>query len=107
MRTKREQNTGLVNGSAVTLPIIKGTHMAKPAADTHEFDPTAPLEIEVQEAIDLCGGDARAALRATLIANAFLQNEVERLAATVSSGFARGRVRRRTGKAAVAEKKAG
>jgi len=81
--------------------------MAKPAADTHEFDPTTPLEIEVQEALDLCGGDARAALRATLIANAFLQSEVERLVATVSTGFARGQVRRRTGNAAVAEKKAG
>jgi hypothetical protein len=81
--------------------------MTKPAADTHEFDPTTPLEIEVQEAIDLCGGDARAALRATLIANAFLQSEVERLVATVSTGFARGQVRRRNGKAAVAEKQAG
>jgi hypothetical protein len=60
-----------------------------------------------QEAIDLCGGDARAPLHATLIANAFLQSEVERLVATVSTGFARGQVRRRPGKAAVAEKKAG
>ena len=81
--------------------------MTRPVADTHEFDPTTPLEIEVQEAIDLCGGDARAALRATLIANAFLQSEVERLVATVSTGFARGQVRRRAGKAVVAEKKTG
>jgi hypothetical protein len=81
--------------------------MAKPTADTHEFDPTTPLEIEVQEAIDLCGGDARAARRATLIANAFLQSEVDRLAATVSTGFARGRVRRPPGKATAVEKKAG
>jgi hypothetical protein len=65
------------------------------------------VEIEVQEAIELCGGDARAALRATLIANAFLQSEVERLVATVSSGFARGQVRRRSGKSVPAEKKAG
>jgi len=81
--------------------------MTRPVADTHEFDPTTPLEIEVQEAIDLCGGDARAALRATLIAKAFLQSEVERLVATVSTGFARGQVRRRAGKAVVAEKKTG
>jgi hypothetical protein len=80
--------------------------MTKSAAETAEFNSTTPLEIEVQEAIDLCGGDARAALRATLIANAFLQSEVERLVATVSTGFARGRVRRRAGKAAVTEKKA-
>lgn len=81
--------------------------MSQPASETTEFDPTTPLEIEVQEAIDLCGGDARAALRATLIANVFLQSEVDRLVATVSAGFARGRVRRRTGKAAVADKKVG
>jgi hypothetical protein len=71
--------------------------MVLPAPETTALDPVAQLEIEVQEAVDLCGGDARAALRATLIANAFLQSEVDRLAATVSTGFARGRVRRRIG----------
>jgi hypothetical protein len=76
-------------------------------SQTSNIDQAAQLEIEVQEAVDLCGGDARAALRATLIANAFLQSEVERLIATVSTGFARGQVRRRLGKAAAAEKKAG
>jgi hypothetical protein len=81
--------------------------MPQPTPETAELDPAAQLEIEVQEAIDLCGGDARAALRATLIANAFLQSEVERLVATVSTGFARGRVRRRRGNSVPAEKKAG
>jgi hypothetical protein len=81
--------------------------MSQPASETAEFDPAAQAEIEVQEAIDLCGGDARAALRATLIANMFLQSEVDRLTAAVSTGFARGRVRRRPGSAAAAEKKAG
>ena len=80
--------------------------MSQPAPEATELDPAAQLEIEVQEAIDLCGGDARAALRATLIANAYLQSEVDRLTAAVSTGFARGRVRRRPGSAA-AEKKAG
>jgi hypothetical protein len=81
--------------------------MSQPASETSELDATAQLEIEVQDAIDLCGGDARAALRATLVANAFLQNEVDRLAATVSTGFARGRVRRRPANSSTAEKKAG
>jgi hypothetical protein len=81
--------------------------MSQHTSETAELDPAAQLEIEVQEAIDLCGGDARAALRATLIANAFLQGEVERLVATVSTGFARGRVRRRPGGTVVVEKKAG
>jgi hypothetical protein len=81
--------------------------MSQPTSETTELDPNAQLEFEVQQAIDLCGGDARAALRATLIANAFLQSEVERLISTVSTGFARGQIRRRPGKAAAAENKAG
>lgn len=67
--------------------------MSEPAPETSELDPATQLEFEVQEAIDLCGGDARAALRATLIANMFLQGEVDRLAAAVSTGFARGHIR--------------
>jgi hypothetical protein len=81
--------------------------MSEPASETSEPDPIAELEIEVQEAIDLCGGDVRAALRATLIANMFLQSEVDRLAAAVSSGFARGRIRQPGGQAVAAERKPG
>jgi hypothetical protein len=39
------------------------------------------------------GGDVRAALRATLVANAYLDAEIERLTEAVSTGFARGRMR--------------
>jgi hypothetical protein len=81
--------------------------MSPPPSETPEPEPAAQLEIEVQEAIDLCGGDARAALRATLIANAFLQSEADRPAAIVSTGFARGRIHRPPGSAVAAEKKAG
>ena len=58
--------------------------------------PTAAdaIEDEVQEALAICGGDAIAALRITLIANAFLEAEIDRLSAAVSSGFARGKVRK-------------
>jgi hypothetical protein len=52
------------------------------------------LEAEVNEAIALCGGDVRAALRATLIANAYLAAETDRLTEAISTGFARGRMRR-------------
>jgi hypothetical protein len=52
------------------------------------------LEAEVEEAIATCGGDVRAALRATLIANAYLQAEIERLTEAISTGFARGRLRK-------------
>jgi hypothetical protein len=69
--------------------------MAEPAPILSEVDPAAAVETEVEEAITLCGGDVRAALRATLIANAYLQDEVDRLAGAASAGFARRRVDRR------------
>ena len=54
----------------------------------------ALLEAEVDEAIATCGGDVRAALRATLIANRYLEAEIERLTGAISTGFARGRMRK-------------
>jgi hypothetical protein len=59
-----------------------------------ETDTAALLEAEVEQAIATCGGDVRAALRATLVANAYLEVEVERLTEAISTGFARGRMRR-------------
>jgi hypothetical protein len=62
-----------------------------------EFD----VDGEVAEALAICGGDPMAALKAALIAIAFLEAEIERLAgevecvrSAVSSGFDRGRVRK-------------
>jgi len=57
-----------------------------------EAEIAASLEAEVNEAIATCGGDVRAALRATLIANAYLETEIERLTEATSTGFARGRL---------------
>ena len=48
---------------------------------------------KVKEALAICADDAVAALRITSIANAFLEAEIDRLSAAVSSGFARGKVR--------------
>jgi hypothetical protein len=67
--------------------------MAEPACTDAIPAVAGALEADVQEALEICGGDALAALRTTLIANAFLEAEVERLSAQVSAGFARGRVR--------------
>jgi hypothetical protein len=60
-----------------------------------EADASEALESEVEEAVALCRGDVRNALRITLIANAFLEAEIDRLNAQISSGFARRRIRRR------------
>ena len=59
-----------------------------------EAETAALVEAEVDEAIATCGGDVRAALRATLIANAYLEAEIERLTEAISTGFARGRMRK-------------
>ena len=58
-----------------------------------EADPTALIEADVDAAVAICGGDPRAASRATL-ANAYLEAEVERLTEAISTGFARGRIRK-------------
>jgi hypothetical protein len=55
-----------------------------------EAESAALLEAEVDEAIATCGGDVRAALRVTLIANAYLEAEVERLTEAIATGFAGG-----------------
>src|SRR5262249_12288294 len=54
----------------------------------------ALVEAEDDEAIGACRGDVRAALRATLIANAYLEAEIERLTQAISTGFVRGRMRK-------------
>ncbi|MDO9412714.1 MAG: hypothetical protein Q7T81_09100 [Pseudolabrys sp.] len=39
------------------------------------------VDCDVQEVLDLCGGDPMAALRVALIANALLEGELDRLKA--------------------------
>jgi hypothetical protein len=50
------------------------------------------IENDVETAIEACGGDSRAAVRALVVANAFLDAECERLRSLTSSGFARGKL---------------
>jgi hypothetical protein len=47
-------------------------------------------DASVDAAIETCGGDARATVRALIVANNYLEAEVKRLAEAVSSGFTRG-----------------
>jgi hypothetical protein len=60
--------------------------MVEPASDAPD-----PLGVAVEQAIAMCDGDVRAALRAALVANSFLMDEVERLTRSASFGFARGK----------------
>jgi len=57
-----------------------------------ESQPTSEpdrLEAATDQAIAACGGDARAAVRALIVANEFLESEVKELQAAVSNGYAR------------------
>ncbi|MET4344687.1 hypothetical protein [Bradyrhizobium sp. RT9a] len=54
--------------------------------------PTAfDLENAADQAIAACGGDAREAVKALIVANGFLEAQVEELRASVSAGYSRGR----------------
>ena len=51
------------------------------------------LETAVNQAIAACGGDLRATVRALIVANSYLETEVEELKRSVSHAYARGRFR--------------
>lgn len=55
-------------------------------------DPGVALEAEVDEAIATCGGDARLTVRVLLVANSYLENEIERLQQAVSAGYSRRKI---------------
>ena len=52
---------------------------------------TSELEVAVEQAIAACGGDFRATIRALIVANEYLENEVAELMKAVSHAYARGR----------------
>jgi len=51
------------------------------------------LEAAVDGAIAACGGDTRAAVRALIVANNFLESEMAELKKAVSHAYVRGRFR--------------
>ena len=64
---------------------------ANPQADVDR------LEAAAEEAIAACGGDVRDALKALIVANEFLENEVCELMQAVSHAYVRGRFKTYTG----------
>jgi hypothetical protein len=55
------------------------------------------LEVAADEAIAACGGDVRAALKALIVANEYLESEVSELMQAVSHAYVRGRFKTYTG----------
>lgn len=52
------------------------------------------IDDDLRQVLEICKGDAMAALRMVLIANQFYEEEIARLKNEASSGFARGMVRK-------------
>jgi hypothetical protein len=52
------------------------------------------LDTAADQAIAACGGVAREAVKVLIVANGFLESQVEKLQASVSTGYARGRLDR-------------
>jgi hypothetical protein len=50
------------------------------------------LEAAADPAIAACGGDAREAVKALIVANQFLETDLEKLRVAVSTGYARGKL---------------
>ena len=55
------------------------------------------LETAIDQAIAACGGDVRATIGALIVANSFLETEVEELMKAVSRAYARGRFQTNAG----------
>ena len=63
------------------------------AAATSQSTSPAPddLEAAADQTIAACGGNAREASKALIVANGFLEKQIEELRAAVSTGYSRGR----------------
>jgi acetaldehyde dehydrogenase (acetylating) len=70
--------------------------MSESAAPNPQADADR-LEAATDEAIAACGGDARSAVKALIVANEFLETEVCELMQAVSHAYARGRFKTYTG----------
>ena len=64
--------------------------VSQPLPNPEQSD-TDQLEAAADQAIATCGGDAREAVKALIVANRFVETELEKLHAAVSTGYARGK----------------
>lgn len=54
--------------------------------------PADPYEDACDQAIAACGGDVRGAVKALIVANEFLEDDLQQMRAAVSSGYLRQRL---------------
>ena len=66
----------------------------EPRPDLADRGDRRDLDVAVNEAIEACDGDLRATVRALIVANGFLEEELNRTRAMLSRGYVRGTVNR-------------
>jgi hypothetical protein len=66
--------------------------VSQPLPNPEQSDDADQLEAAADHAIAVCGGDARETIKALIVANQFLETELEELRAAVSTGYARGKL---------------
>jgi hypothetical protein len=62
---------------------------------TDQFQPACDpdgMETDITAVIEACGGDPRSAIKALLVENLIQEQRIERLAASLSFGYVRGRI---------------
>ena len=73
-------------------PVAEGAEVMSANANHAPADDNE-LEAAVDEAIAVCDGDPRAAVRALIVANSLLESEMADLKKAVSHAYTRGRFR--------------
>ena len=72
---------------------MSGAVAAEPQMESVRLE-SDRLDQATEQAIAACKGDMRSAIRALILANDYLEYEIEEILASVSKGFLRGRLRR-------------
>lgn len=90
IRSNRSLTSELRNLKAARLEAATQHTIAAQAAGS---DDAGGIEAAADMVIAACDGDVRVALKCALVANAYLESELDRVGELVSPGFARGRLR--------------
>jgi hypothetical protein len=85
-----EQNKNILLGRSRPAP--NGFSQCSTAPNPNPQPDADQLEAAGDQAIAACGGDAREAVKALIVANTFLETDLEKLRAAVSMGYARGKL---------------
>jgi hypothetical protein len=81
-----EQKQNILPGIPSAKVFSENVVSPQPTSDADQ------LEAAADQAIAACGGDAREAVKALIVANQFLETDLEKLKSVVSTGYARGKL---------------